>query len=416
MGQSKYESTIEVPSMNPPRSYRVRVVFDEQERVRVIRRGEGVVIGSGADSNLSVSDPTVSARHCKLSLVREGLQVRDLDSKNGVYVAAHRVESFLFTGRKGSFTIGNSRVVVESMAASCAGVEMGLLGTSDAIGRVRDRIKQFAPLSRPVLITGESGTGKDVVARALHTQSGRTGAYFPLNVAALAENLLDGELFGHERGAFTGAVGARRGMFELAEGGTLFLDEIAEMSASGQAKLLRVVEDGQVRAVGAESARTVNVRLISATCAPLREEIERGRFRHDLFHRLSPLEIHLPPLRERREDIPILARFFLSQISGEVGEKVLLPSTEDRLKGLPWHGNVRELFGALYRAAALSEADALDPSYFSTPSPRGICKPKLLPERALELMDVHGSVSAAARAAGVPRTTFRGVLRRRREH
>jgi DNA-binding NtrC family response regulator len=279
--------------------------------------------------------------------------------------------------------------------------------------RIRSEIRSLAPLRGAVLISGESGTGKDLVARALHEQSGRSGRYCPLNVAALSESLLDAELFGHEKGAFTGAAVARRGLFEVAHQGTLFLDEIAELSPAGQAKLLRVVEDGHVRAVGAEASRLVNVRLISATCRSLDEQIIKGAFREDLFHRLAMLEISLPPLRKRTEDIPLLARHYLNKLKPELGEKHLDPAAEEVLRHKPWKGNIRELFGTLYRVAALTDEDLLGPSHFGPASQKVPQRPRLLPERAMELLDIHGSVSAAARAAGVPRTTFRSVIERR---
>src|SRR5690606_3205906 len=175
--------------------------------------------------------------------------------------------------------LGCTSIEAEERGVSIATQQLGLIGESEVMMRVRERIRRFARLRAPVLIVGESGTGKDLVARALHVESGREGSYVPLNVAALPDSLIDAELFGHEKGAFTGAIGQRTGLFELAEGGTLFLDEIAEMSAAGQAKLLRVVEDGRVRALGAPKDRAVQVRIVSATCAPLEERIEQERFR-----------------------------------------------------------------------------------------------------------------------------------------
>jgi two-component system response regulator HydG len=253
-----------------------------------------------------------------------------------------------------------------------------------------------------------------VVARALHLESQRQGRYFPLNVAALPDTLLDAELFGHEKGAFTGATVGRRGLFEAADAGTLFLDEIAEMSPGGQAKLLRVVEDGCVRAIGADVGRNVDTRLVSATCAPLAERIAAGAFREDLYHRLSPLVIELPPLRKRTEDIPLLAEHYLKGIAPEVGRKHLTPAALNALKGAAWPGNVRELFGALYRAAVLGDGDTVSPENLRLNDSHCGLRARIAADRARELLDIHGSMSAAARAAGVPRTTFRSVLERDR--
>lgn len=378
----------------------------------MIHKGERLTVGSSEEADLTLEDPTVSARHCEIEGTESGLRVADLGSKNGVYLGAGRVKEALLSGPSASFCLGRTTIVVDSRGTDRVSSGLGLVGQSEAIERVRERIVRFAPLKAPVLIIGESGTGKDVVARALHQQSHRQGRYFPLNVAALPDTLLDAELFGHEKGAFTGAVMGRRGLFEAADGGTLFLDEIAEMSPGGQAKLLRVVEDGCVRALGADTGRTVDTRLVSATCAPLPERIAARVFREDLYHRLSPLVIELPPLRKRVEDIPLLAEHYLKAISGEVGRKHLTPAAVLALRGAPWPGNVRELFGALYRSAVLADADAICPVHLGIGENSPGLRPRLVANRAQELLDIHGSMSAAARAAGVPRTTFRSVLER----
>jgi len=412
MMETQANSTCEVPLPGSPHVWRLRFYHEGTERVRILRRGEVLVVGSGEGADLCLADPTVSTSHCRLSADESGLQVHDLGSKNGTFVGAGRVHDAELRGPTASFSIGRTSVVAEVRERAPQEDSLGLLGESEPMLRVRKSIHRLAALRGAVLIQGESGTGKDLVARALHQESKRRGAYVPLNVAAMPESLLDAELFGHERGAFTGAVGKRAGMFELAEDGTLFLDEIADMSLSGQAKLLRVVEDGKVRALGSQGERQVDVRLVSATCAPLAQRIEEGRFRHDLFHRLSTLVIDLPPLRKRTSDIPLLATSYLARIEPEVGRKHLLPSTLDALKRCSWPGNVRELFGVLYRAAALSSGDTLLPGHLQISSGGERKAPQLKPERALELLDIHKTVSAAARAAGVPRTTFRSVLER----
>jgi DNA-binding NtrC family response regulator len=262
-------------------------------------------------------------------------------------------------------------------------------------------------------LLGESGTGKDVVARAMHELSRRSGPLVPLNVGAIPEALADAELFGHQRGAFTGAVAARAGAFEQAHRGTLFLDEIAELTPAMQVRLLRVVEDGSVRPVGGVQPVSVDVRVISATWAPLRQRVEDGRFRADLYHRLSYVVIELPPLRERKSDIPALARALLVRSCDELGEKRLSSAAVARLVAHDWPGNVRELKAVLYRASIAAEGEEIGPEHveLGLPSVAEARGPVLLPTRALELLhQFRGNVSAAARAARVPRSTFRAWL------
>lgn len=222
----------------------------------------------------------------------------------------------------------------------------GLVGESDGIREVLVKIEQIAPVSSTVLIEGESGTGKELVARAIHSLSPRRGKPFiAVNVGALPETLLESELFGHEKGAFTGAAERRLGRFELADTGTLFLDEIGEIPLSTQVKLLRVLEEREVTRVGGSQSIPVDVRVVAATNRPLRENVEEGRFRSDLFYRLNVLGVYLPPLRERPEDIPLLVRRFVTELSAQHDRKFQGISAEalELLVGYSWPGNVREL-------------------------------------------------------------------------
>jgi two-component system nitrogen regulation response regulator GlnG len=221
-----------------------------------------------------------------------------------------------------------------------------IIGEAPAMQEVYRAIGRLARSNITVLINGESGTGKELVARALHRHSPRADKPFiALNMAAIPRDLLESELFGHERGAFTGAQARREGRFEQADGGTLFLDEIGDMPAELQTRLLRVLADGAFYRVGGVAPTKVNVRIIAATHQNLEELVRQGRFREDLFHRLNVIRIHLPALRERREDIPLLMRHFLAQAARELGceTKVLLPSAADHLKCMDWRGNVRQL-------------------------------------------------------------------------
>jgi DNA-binding NtrC family response regulator len=253
----------------------------------------------------------------------------------------------------------------------------GFIGASPAMTAIYPLIAKAALSPHPVLITGESGTGKELVARALHQASGRE-AFVTVNCSALPETLLESELFGHEKGAFTGADRAKDGLFQVADGGTLFLDEIAELSTPLQPKLLRALEQSEVRRVGSTQPRTVNVRVVTATNRDLEQEVSLGRFRDDLFWRLNVLHITVPPLRERTTDIPILADHFLAR-AAEEGRipsrleashdklvpgrlpKSIAPETMALLLAYSWPGNVRELRNAIHRAATLTNGQTIQP-------------------------------------------------------
>jgi len=236
---------------------------------------------------------------------------------------------------------------------------MGLVGEHETMRKVFEIIRRVGPSDVPVLVTGESGTGKELVARALHALSGRAARSFvPVHCGAIPEDLLESELFGHVKGAFTGAVQARTGRFQLAHQGTIFLDEIGEMSARFQVKLLRVLEDGSFDPVGCATSRHADVRVIAATHRDLHAHARQGTFRDDLLYRLDVVRIHLPALRERREDIPMIARHFLRRLGGRPGVPSaveLTPGAAAALMEYHWPGNVRELRNVLERAVLLSE-------------------------------------------------------------
>ncbi len=240
-----------------------------------------------------------------------------------------------------------------------------LVGASVALREVRELIARIAPTDARVLITGESGTGKELVATALHAASPRSARPFVrVNSAALPRELVESELFGHVKGAFTGATETRRGRFELAHGGTLFLDEIADLALEAQAKLLRVIESGTIERLGDESAVPVDVRVIAATNRDLNEEMRAGRFREDLFYRLDVLHIHIPPLRERAEDVPPLVAHLLTRLRRRQGLRVpeLRPDAVARLKRHRWPGNVRELANVCERLAILHRGGVVRPA------------------------------------------------------
>ncbi|HKN60154.1 MAG TPA: sigma-54 dependent transcriptional regulator [Candidatus Acidoferrales bacterium] len=237
-----------------------------------------------------------------------------------------------------------------------------IIGTSPKMKAIFELIENVAPQTSRVLITGESGTGKELVARAIHEHSARSkNPFITINCGAFPETLLESELFGYMKGAFTGANENRRGLFQAAHGGTLFMDEIGNMSVTMQVKLYRVLQEGKVRPIGSTEESDVDVRVIAATNKNLEEEIAEGRFREDLYYRLSVIPIHLPPLRERREDIPLLAREFLERFTKSMSKKVdgIEAEAMRRLEVYDWPGNVRELENTIERAVALESCQRI---------------------------------------------------------
>ena len=302
----------------------------------------------------------------------------------------------------------------------------GILGESPAIQEVLVKIEQMAPVTSTVLIEGESGTGKELVARAIHDLSSRRGKPFiAVNCAALPESLLESELFGHEKGAFTGAAERRLGRFELADGGTIFLDEVAECPPATQVKLLRVLEDRSFFRVGGTQPIKVDVRVIAATNRDLSAAVADGTFRQDLFYRLNVFPLEMPPLRDRREDIPILVEYFIGRYARKVGKtfRRVAKLTLDRLRSYPWPGNVRELQNVIERSVIVSDTDefTVDESWLSAPprihSQRGLSgalatHEKTLVEDALRASGgrVFGPSGAAVRL-GIPRSTLESKIR-----
>jgi DNA-binding NtrC family response regulator len=322
----------------------------------------------------------------------------------------------------------------------------GIVGNSGAIREVTRMIEAVAYSSTTVLVTGESGTGKELVARALHTRSPRKGHPFvALNCGALTETLLESELFGHVKGAFTGAQRDQKGLFDAADGGTIFLDEIGDIPLSTQVRLLRVLQEGEIKRVGSAESVRVDVRVIAATHRDLPKLVKAGKFREDLFYRLNVINIPLPSLRERVEDIPLLAHHFLRRYAERLGKKVraLSPEGIELLCGYRWPGNVRELENAVERAVVLCRGDAVTPTDLP-PAVTGRTAPLVreaqpngaeeaawltlsyaaAKEHALRRFEksyvdalmraCDNNISAAARKAGMDRSNFKRVLRKYR--
>jgi Nif-specific regulatory protein len=288
-------------------------------------------------------------------------EVADLsDHRDTLSAIATLATTALETVRELERLLAENALLQERLGTSDAGI----VGQSPAIRKLLQLIARVAPRETSVLVLGESGTGKELVARALHGQSARSAKPFvAINCAALTETLLESELFGHEKGAFTGAVAEKKGKLEVAEGGTVFLDEIGELAPALQAKLLRVVQQREFERVGGTRTLKLDVRLIAATNRDLSAEVRRGAFREDLYHRLNVVALHVPPLRDHPEDIPALARHFLDQAAVRCRRRVsaVSPEAERYLMSYSWPGNVRELENAVERAVVLGQSDVLLP-------------------------------------------------------
>ncbi len=318
--------------------------------------GRRVRAGTARSSELPLHDDEVSPAHVELSCEPAGIRVRDLGSKTGTFVGAVRlVEAVVPPATR----VRVGRTVLSAGAPAALSdlrarlASEGLVYESEVMAEVAETLRRLAPFTMSVLIEGETGTGKEVAARAVHTLSMRNnGPFVFVDCGALPPNLVEAELFGHERGAFTGAEGQRPGAFEQAHGGTLFLDEIGELPRESQAALLGVLQRKRLRRVGGTREIAVDVRVVAATNRDLEEEIAAGAFRSDLFYRLATARLTLPPLRERPRDLEVLVAHFLGEICGDGGAPQLGETELRELRAHAWPGNVRELRAVVERAVA----------------------------------------------------------------
>jgi two-component system response regulator HydG len=325
-------------------------------------QGDGFTVGKDASCDLVVDDSYVSARHLRVSREEGLFRLHDLQSKNGTWLGNVRVceavVPLLTTVKLG----GEVELALEPLTAGKAAPAFeGIIGTDPSVKQLVELIERVAPSTAAVAVLGESGSGKELVAAALHARSPRSAhAFIPVNCAAISKELIESELFGHEKGAFTGAVGARKGAFEEADGGTLFLDEVGELPLDLQAKLLRALESGEIKRVGASRPLNVDVRVVAATNRDLLQAAREGKFREDLYYRLCVVPLHLPPLRGRRGDIPALADNFVQRHAPRGQAVRFTAAALERLKAHPWPGNVRELRNVVHRALLLRRGPVID--------------------------------------------------------
>jgi len=411
-------------------------------------------IGARRGNDVQLTDSKVSGLHCEIRLDDRGYRLRDLDSTNGTFVSGLRINDvYIQPGTQ--IAIGGTRMKFEPLGETVE-VELSdtdrfgsMIGRSVKMRELFARLEKLAKSDATVLVTGETGAGKELVAEALHDYSPRAnGPFVVLDCGSIPPNLIESELFGHERGAFTGATSSYAGAFERAHQGTVFLDEIGELPLQMQPKLLRVLERKEVRRVGGTNTLEVDLRIIAATNRDLGVEVNRGRFREDLYYRLAVARVHVPPLRERKDDLPLLIEHILETTPG--GDTAsIAPETIDLMMKHDWPGNVRELRNVIERAVLLAEAPdsedslrrapasapkqensiSVTPSQTATSSEASMTVPvdvsvpfknakqnvisefeKRYISRLLAQHD--GNISAAARAAGIDRMSIHKMLHR----
>jgi DNA-binding NtrC family response regulator len=402
-----------------PQPVRVQAAEGPGKGPSVQLRSGTVVIGSHPDCDLVLEDPAVSRRHATAELLPGEVRVTDLGSRNGTrYLGAKIATATVPVG--GAIQVGKTTVRFQPVAEAAASSELeslhGLVGRSPAMRRVFALLQKAARQEVTVLLRGETGTGKGAAARALHQESPRAaGPFVVFDCAAVQSNLMESALFGHRKGAFTGADKDRAGALEVAAHGTLFLDEVGELPIELQPKLLRVLESREFQRLGDSVVRRADVRVVAATHRNLTEDISARRFRLDLFHRLAVTDIELPALRSRPEDIPLLARHFARQQAGI--EVALTPETVAAFQCARWPGNVRELRNAVERALTLGDAGAEaapeDPAAASFIAARDAAMARFEKDYLIALLEQHGgNVSAAAKAARLARSHLYRLLQR----
>lgn len=403
-----------------------------------------IAIGSDPEADLVLNDETVSRRHAEIVKSKDGYVLRDLNSTNGTFVDSLRVKE-IFVSPGATIRFGKSRVKflpqeekIEIYPSKKDKFD-NIIGKSLELRKVYGMIEKVAPTNVSALIIGETGTGKELVAQAIHAHSKRSAKPFVVfDCSSVQPNLIESELFGHERGAFTGATTTRQGAFEVANGGTIFLDELGELGMDMQPKLLRALEQGEVKRVGSDHPRRVDVRLIAATNRNLKEEVKKGRFREDLYFRISVVQVTLPPLRKRLDDLEALVQHFIERNNkgGAERNKNVSSVSADALLALReyhWPGNVRELKNVIDRAVSFCEGAVLMPADLpeylrekttssTSPRIRGDVPFKDAKELWLEsfekdyLIDLlkrnDFNISKAAKQAGIDRKSVQRLLKK----
>lgn len=348
------------------RSMMLRVVKGPDAGLQKTFESDVITIGAHPTNHIVLTDDTVSRRHAEVVRDRTGILLKDKGSTNGTFLGSVKIRE-VYLGENRTFRVGKTEIAftpVEEVVDIVPSAETrfeDMVGRSVAIREVFSVIERVGSTELTVLITGETGTGKELASRALHTRSRRKSKPFVVfDCGAVARNLIESELFGHERGAFTGAVAPRAGVFEQANGGTIFLDELGELPLELQPALLRVLEQREVRRVGDRRVRPVDVRVVAATNRDLRDRVEAGLFRSDLYYRLAVVELELPSLRHRHEDLPLLCQHLLTTAPFEHKVQHFAPEVERLFQQWQWPGNIRELRNVILRAIPFCDGDTIE--------------------------------------------------------
>jgi DNA-binding NtrC family response regulator len=437
---TKTSTVFQLPHVLKVSKCRLVITSGPGEGKEFISEAERLRVGAHPANDLVLEDRTVSRQHIEVIHTDKGFLLIDLESTNGTQLDNRRIErAYLRPGSQ--IRIGNTvltfhpvdeEIILEPEREASLG---GMIGHSVRMRQIFGLIKKIAPMNVPVVIQGETGTGKELAARAIHEYSGRRkGPFLVLDCGAIPPNLIESEFFGHEKGAFTGATSSREGAFERANGGTIFLDELGELRLDLQPKLLRVLENREVRRVGGNDVINVDVRVIAATNRDLNKEVASGNFREDLYFRLSVINIQLPPLRERREDIPHLARAMLADpdVLARHGPMRFNPGAMNVLMNYAWPGNVRELTNVVSHVLTFAEGEEIQVEHLPARL-RGQEKQAPLPfnehlsfkeakEQLLEsfereyigtvLKRCGGNISQAARESGLHRKSIERLVKK----
>jgi DNA-binding NtrC family response regulator len=403
-------------------------VGGKSDGAEIVRDAGVIMVGSDPGADLVVEDPTVSRRHVELTVLHEGVLVADQGSKNGTRLNKRRVTRELAVAGD-TITIGKTKLRVSAVEESRRGRGEfrkfgGFVTRSPKMEAILEKLERIATGGTSCVIEGETGTGKDVLARAIHEASPRRDAPFTVvDLAAVSRDLLESQLFGHTKGSFTGAVRDQIGAFEASDGGTVLLDEIGELPLELQPKLLRVLETRRVKRLGDSEERAVDIRVLAATNKDLRQMVQEKAFRPDLLFRVAVSAVHIPPLRERPEDVALLARHFIRALGGDPAH--LTRAAEEALELYSWPGNARELRNVMERSLLLAPGRAIAPADLfpqvsALPVPgrsfREAKEQVLLDFERLyvkELLERYGgNVSQAARAAGLTRNALYALMKR----